>query len=299
MKEDLKRIFSQSNIVGKYVLVMVALFLVLRILMFLGFHPDEWLALPQQPGKLLTRPWTILTYMFTHVDTRHVFWNMVLLWSGGMIFCEILGERRFVKAYWLGGLLGGLFFLIAYNVDPELKLGFTYLLGASASVLSVLVAVTMHSPNYMVRLPLLGQFKLLYVTLVFLVLTLPLGFSNFGGDVAHLGGIAWGLFYGWQLKQNKEPLQWFDNLAFSIPIWINSILDSFSANRRKKAKMKVYTQAGSIHVPRDDKEYNAMKKAKAEQIDRILEKISKSGYESLNAQEKAILFNASNSEKDA
>ncbi len=278
---------------------MVVLFLVLRILMFLGFHPDDWLALPQRPGQLLTRPWTTFTYMFTHVETRHVFWNMVLLWSGGMIFCEVLGERQFIKTYWLGGIIGGLFFLIAYNFGAELKLGSTSLLGASASVLAVLTAVTVHSPSYMVRLPLIGQFKLLYVALVFLVLTLPLGFNNFGGDVAHLGGIAWGLFYGWQLKQDKEPFQWFDNLAFSVPIWINSILDSFSAKRRKKAKMKVYTQTASNHAPRDDKEYNAMKKAKAEQIDRILEKISKSGYESLNAKEKAILFNASNSDKDA
>ena len=90
--------------------------------------------------------------MFTHVDTRHIFWNMILLWSGGAIFCEVLGEKRFIKTYWLGGLARGLFFLISYNVGADLKLGDTSLLGASAAVLAVLVAVTTYRPDFKVKM---------------------------------------------------------------------------------------------------------------------------------------------------
>ncbi len=151
----------------------------------------------------------------------------------------------------------------------------------------------------MVRLPLLGQFKLLYVTLVFLILTLPLGLSNLGGDVAHLGGIVWGLFYGWRLRQSEEPALWFDQMADSVMDRVYSSSSAYKYRKKKQAKMKVYTQAEGSAVPRDDKEYNAMKKAKQEQVDRILEKISKSGYESLTSKEKAVLFSASNKDKDA
>ena len=159
MKEDLKRIFGQSTAVGRYILVMVFLFLVLRIIMFLGFYLDDWLSLPQDLKRLLTRPWTILTYMFTHVDTRHIFWNMVLLWLGGNIFIQLLDEKRFIKTYWLGGLFGGLFFLVAYNYLPSFSGGSTALLGASAAVLAVLVAVTAFRPDHMVRLMLIGEIK--------------------------------------------------------------------------------------------------------------------------------------------
>lgn len=224
---------------------------------------------------------------------------MVLLWLGGNIFIQLLDEKRFIKTYWLGGLIGGISFLVVYNYLPSYAGGSITLLGASAAVLAVLVAATAFRPDHTVRLMLIGEIKLLYVTLIFLVLTLPLGFSNFGGDVAHLGGVFWGLFYGLRLKRGVESAVWFDRIAGQVIGLVGAYSAAFKKGREKKAKMKVYTSPDSNYVPRDDKEYNAMKKAKQEQVDLILEKISKSGYESLNAKEKAILFNASNTGKDA
>jgi membrane associated rhomboid family serine protease len=289
VKEDLNRLFTGANIVGKYIIFMVLLFLVINIVSLFTVPLWMWLSWPQQPAELITQPWSPFSYMFTHESFRHILWNMLLLWSGGRIFVDMLGEARFIKVYWLGGLIGGLLFFAVYNLYGPFTANSSYLLGASGSVLAIFVAVTAYRPNYMVQLPLVGAVKLLYVTAIFLVLTLPQGLeTNMGGSLAHLGGASFGLFYGWRLRNGVEIGSWFDALAKKVMNYASGI------TAPRKAKMKTYAGSASPNPPRDNTQFNAQKKAEQERIDLILDKISKSGYESLSKEEKAILFNASN-----
>lgn len=288
---DIKELYKGSDIASRCVLINVGVFLILKIIVFIqwgmqmnSFHLVDWLSLWADPKIFATRPWGLVTYMFVHEGFFHILFNMLWLYMAGRIFLDLLGSKRFVKTYWLGGIAGGLLYLLAYNVLPALQGSGWSMIGASGAVFSVFIALAAFAPDYTVRLVFIGPVKLKWIAIIFVILNLPNQNGNLGGHLAHLGGALWGYTYARQLKSGRDTALWFDRWADQVMAWFR--------RSPKKAKMKAY--AGNAAPSRDDNEYNAQKKAKQAEIDRILDKISKSGYESLTDKEKETLFKASN-----
>jgi len=157
-----------------------------------------WLALPADFGQLILKPWSIITYMFLHEGFLHIAFNMLILYFGGQIFLQFLDAKKLIGTYILGGISGGLLFILTFNIFPvfnEIVSG-ALALGASASVMAVLIAIAAYVPNYTVRLMLLGNVKLKYIALFYVIMdiiSIPQG--NAGGHIAHLGGAFFGFYF--------------------------------------------------------------------------------------------------------
>ena len=284
---NFKREFKQGTILNKLIYLNICLFLLFSILEVFSFMFQfsvtpllSKLYLPANNSILITQPWTFITYMFLHSGFLHLLFNMVWLHFGGKIFLQYLQPKQLLSTYILGGISGGLLFILAFNYAPALQ-GLTLdarALGASASVLAIMVAIATYSPNYSVHLPFIGIVKLKQIAIVCVVLDiLSIPNGNAGGHIAHLGGAIFGYFYIKQLKKGRDYSKGFSN-------FIDRLLNTF----KPKSKLK------TVHKrSKTDYEFNSEKTAKQKEIDKILEKIAKSGYESLSKEEKATLFSAS------
>jgi membrane associated rhomboid family serine protease len=235
----------------------------------IDYYTKEYLLLPSFLPKLLTHFWTPVTYMFMHAGIFHILFNMLWLYWFGQIFEEYLGNKRTIGLYLLGGLTGALFFVAAYNIFPLFSTLVTdsTVVGASASVMAVIVATATLLPDYSISLILIGPVKLKWIALFYVVIDfLSIAGPNAGGEFAHLGGALFGFIYIKQLQRGRD--------------WIGAITGIF----RSRSKMKVAAK---------NSDKNQSGKPRQEEIDRILDKISQTGYDSLNKQEKEILFRAS------
>lgn len=282
--DEIKESFKKGSVLTRLIYVNLAVFLVVRILNVFFFLANQdfsllgWLALPADIGQLAYRPWTIVTYMFLHFDFLHILFNLLWLYWLGKIFLFYFNERQLLGVYLLGGLSGGIFFLAAYNFFPVFSeaVVFSQLLGASASVIAIVIAVAMWAPNHTIHLIFIGPVKMKYIALVSLLMyIIGISSSNAGGNLAHLGGAFLGMVYVLQYRKNKD-----------LTKGINQLTDQLSKLFKPKQKIKV-TYKGK---PADDLEYNKMRNQKQEEINRVLEKISKSGYDSLTKEEKELLF---------
>lgn len=234
----------------------------------------EYLQLTAFLPKLLPHFWTPLTYMFMHADLWHILFNMLWFYWFGQIFEEFLGKKRTLGLYLMGGLAGAFLYILSYNVFPffthaNAALG-SSLVGASAAVMAIMVATATQLPNYIVSIFIIGPVKLKWLVLFFILLDFfgVLG-PNAGGEIAHLGGALLGFIYIKQLQQGNDMVAYFANLF------------------KPKSKLKVVSKS-------QGKRANGA--PRQEEIDLILDKISRSGYDSLSKQEKEILFRASNNE---
>lgn len=248
----------------------------------------EWLSVPSDLGQLFMRPWTLITYMFLQEGFFHILFNMIILYFGGRIFTEYLSNKKLVKTYIFGGLVGAAFFILAFNIFPVFSDARTraLALGSSASVLAVLIAIATYIPNYSVMLIFLGRVKLKYIAIFFVVIDVfSIQQGNAGGHIAHLGGALWGFLYANNLKKGRDLGTFFDRIK-----WPD--LSKKSKSSKKSHFENVYVNSR----PMTDEEYNAKKQAHQQQIDKILDKISRSGYESLTKEEKEILFRNSNND---
>lgn len=288
---DLKEKFRRGTICLRLVYINVAVFVVVtlvRILFQLFNHSlgswISWLELPASFSRFIMQPWTILTYMFMHAGLLHILFNMLWLYWFGTLFLQFFSAKHLRGVYLLGGICGGLLYMVSYNVFPyfQYMIEGSFLLGASASVLAIVAATAYREPNYPIQLFLFGTVRLKYLALI--VIGMDLLFitsSNAGGHISHLGGALAGLWFAASLSKGKD-----------ITAWINRLLDSIEglfSPRPRKPKMKI-NYGGNRQK---DYEYNARKKSQSDEIDRILEKLKKSGYESLTAEEKKSLFDAS------
>lgn len=289
---DLKNNFHRGNISLQLIYINVGIFVVTTLisvfLMLFNWDATSWLQYLELPAWLplfLKQPWSLVTYMFLHAGVLHLLFNMLWLYWFGQLFLSLYSARHFRGLYILGGLCGGLLYMLAYNVFPYFSnyLYGSFLLGASASVLAIVVATAVRSPEYRVNLLLIGVVRLKYVAL-FVVLTdlLFVTSGNGGGHIAHLGGALAGWWFAKSLQKGMD-----------VTGWINKIFDGLSGGIKfkrpaKKAKMKVEKGGKTA-----DYEYNARKKQQSEEIDRILDKLKKSGYGSLTTEEKKRLFDAS------
>jgi hypothetical protein len=220
--------------------------------------------------------------MFLHEGFWHLLMNMLWLHFGGRILYDLMGSKRFIKTYWMGGLMGGTLYLLAFNLLPALQGSGTSLLGASAAVFAVFIAISTYSPDYQVVLPFIGPVKLKWIAIIFIILQLPNNGGNIGGHIAHAGGALWGFMWASQLKNGKDIGSWFDRLADQVSTW------SFA---RRKPTFTVHKNSSTSTA--SNVSYNERKSEMQKEIDRILDKISKSGYESLSSKEKETLFKAS------
>ncbi|RLD46250.1 MAG: rhomboid family intramembrane serine protease [Bacteroidetes bacterium] len=291
---QIKRDFRFGSNLTKLIYLNIAVFLIIKIFyvfLFLFRIADNniiiyWLSLPANFSKLLIRPWTIITYQFLHEGFLHILFNMLWLYWFGKIFIEFLSQKKLVTIYLLGGIFGGLFFIITYNIFPVFAgiKSEAIALGASASVLAIVTTISFYVPNYTIRLMFIGDIKLKYIALFSILLDiLSIAGENSGGHIAHLGGAFFGFLMYLQLKQDK-------NINFLDNIW-NGIANLF------KSKPKMRVDYKTKKPPRNDYDYNKEKAKKQKQIDVILDKISKSGYNSLSKKEKEILFSASKKNK--
>ncbi len=290
---NLKGFFKSKNMLAKLIIINVVVWLAIMILdvLFDLFNSSaketliEWLAVPASMGKLITRPWTVFTYMFLHYDFWHILFNMLWLFWFGKIFLEYLNQRQLLATYLFGGLAGAAFFILSYNIFPKLQDAYVQSVapGASASVMAVVIAISYYVPNYRIHLMFLGPVKILYIALFSIVLDIiMIRSSNSGGHLAHLGGAMWGFYYIYMLKKGAD----FSTILNKLP----RINFSGGSKSYKKTKFKnVYTN----ERPVSDEDYNLRKKSEQERIDSILDKISKSGYESLSKEEKELLFKSS------
>jgi membrane associated rhomboid family serine protease len=296
MFKNLLQKFKQQNIVGKYIYVNVAVYIIVvligvfSILFNMGGTLGtfvRYFELPSSLPLLLQRPWTLVTYMFLHEHFMHILWNMVALYVFGGIFLDFYSLRHFVGTYILGGLFGGAAFVLSYNIFPyfEPYVGSSYLLGASASVLAVVVATAVRNPGYRINLLLVGSVKLsTFAVITVAISVFMLAGNNAGGNFAHLGGALAGWLVAYMLNKGVDLTS-----LVNRPIdWFTTLFTGRRTSRKKKTKFK-YSAGGRSA----DYEYNARKKETDAEIDRILEKIKKGGYSSLSDDEKRRLFEAS------
>jgi len=241
----------------------------------------EWLAVPASVDLLITRPWTLVTYMFLHIEFFHILFNMLWLYWIGKIFLEYLGPKKLFSTYILGGISGAILYIIAFNVFPLFSdaVESSSALGASASVLAIIVGTATLLPDYPISVFFI-RIPLKYIALISILMDLiSVSGNNAGGHIAHLGGALFGFVYIRQLKNGTDIAAWFNKFMDKLHTLIGS-------GRSSRMKVK-YRRTG------DDQIYNSERKSNQERVDEILDKISKSGYGSLTKDEKDFLFKSS------
>ncbi len=278
--------FKKGNVLTRFIYLNISVFLIFALIhlieyLLLGNTDSIWLnyfSVPSNLSVLAIQPWSPLTYMFLHTNFLHILFNMLWLYWFGKIFLERLSSSNFVSVYILGGLVGALFYILAFNsfsVFQPMALN-SYALGASASVMAIVFAITFLIPEYKVYLVFLGEVKLKYIALFSIVLDLisiPVG--NAGGHIAHLGGALFGFVFIYYYKK-----------GILITKWLETAWEKLIDSTQSKPKMKVtYRKTGHSDI-----DYNTRKVSDQAKVDAILDRISRSGYASLSKEEKEFLF---------
>jgi membrane associated rhomboid family serine protease len=294
--DELKRFIRSGNTLVKLLVINIAVWLLMSVIIVFAFLFNivednarnvivDWLAVPSSLGNLAARPWTIFTYMFLHFSFWHILFNMLWLYWFGRIFLEFLSQKQMLATYIAGGFAGGALYILAYNIFPvfEGALSQSHALGASASVMAIVTTISFYAPGYSINLIFLGRVRILYIAIILFVLDFfMIRSDNAGGHLAHIGGAIFGFFYASYLRKGKD---------------ITGFLDWFRLNRIKS----YFTKPGSgskdeysaYSRPLSDEDYNKNRADNRKRMDSILDKISRSGYDSLTKDEKEFLFRSS------
>ena len=285
--QKIKLEYYKGNNLNKIIFINIGFFLLFNLLVildfFFGSKLSSWffyLTLPANIQTLFSQPWALLSYMFLHTSFFHILFNLLWLHFGSKIFLIYLNNKQLLSTYILGGVSGGLLFILSYNFIPALSIirDQAIALGASAAVYSIVVAAATNTPNSLIQIPFIGNVKLKFIVIILILLdfiSIPKG--NAGGHIAHIGGAIFGYFYIVKLKNGYD-------LSINFYKFLNLIRNTF----KQKNKIK------RVHKrPISDYDYNIKRAEKQKEIDKILEKISKSGYSSLSSEEKEKLFKAS------
>ncbi|WP_040279070.1 rhomboid family protein [Psychroserpens damuponensis] len=285
LNNDFKDKLKNLNVFEKIMAINVLIFFIGWLIQVIRHIPRSytlsWLELPKELSDFIFKPWTLLTYGFTHYDFFHLLFNMVVLYFVSRSMVNLFPSRQSLTIYFLGILAGGLSFLLVYNVLPD-SFSFTVgsLVGASAGVNALLIFLCAYMPNRETRFFSIS-IKLWHIGAAIVVIdVIGLFGVNQGGKVAHLGGSLIGYLYATQLVKGND-------IGFGFAKLMDNITNLFSKKSPLKTvhRNKKNTMAG--HNKEEFNEFNNQKK-----IDLILDKISKSGYESLTKEEKAFLFKA-------
>jgi len=289
---NLKQFFSSGSTLSILIIINAGIWLLISamgVIAYLFRVPEaayqsvivDYFALPADLPQILVHPWTLITYMFLHINFFHILFNLLWLYWFGLIFRQYLSSRQLLSVYFWGGLAGGILYVVTYNIFPvfAVDLSMARALGASASVMAIVTAISFFVPNYTIQLLFIGRVKLLYLAIVLFVIDFfMIRSSNSGGHIAHIGGFLYGFFWVFLTKKN----------LFSG--WSGKM--KFSSHFRKRSGFKARTYR--TERPLSDDEFNAARKKQQDRIDEILEKISKYGYERLTKEEKDLLFRSGN-----
>ncbi|MCL1938289.1 MAG: rhomboid family intramembrane serine protease [Candidatus Azobacteroides sp.] len=285
---NIEHFFKQKSILSYLIIINLFVFFLLKILEGIcrlcdldSIDPLAIFAVPASFDRLFLHPWTLLTYMFTHLGFWHILFNLLWLYWFGQLFVQFFSPRQLGGLYLLGGFAGGLLFVLSYNLFPHLlKVNDTaYLIGASASVMAIVFATAFFNKDFEINVLFLGNIKLIYIALFLLLLDFISIRENSGGHIAHIGGALMGYGFAKSYRKGKD-----------LTAWINAAIDwivNFFTQKRKKKRIKMVYKR-----PETDYEYNKRRSEQQAEIDRILDKIKKSGYNSLSDNEKKTLFNA-------
>lgn len=286
---DIKHQFSYGNMVMKLIFVNVGVFLffgVFNLGSFLFQNSSLYnlllskVEMPASLSTLLYQPWSVFTYMFLHTAFFHVLFNMLWFYWFGEIFVLYLGDKKILPLYILGGLAGAVIYLLAYNLLPVFKpqADISMMLGASASIFAIVFAAATIAPDYEIRLMFLGSVKIKYIAVVSLLLDIiNIPYGNAGGYIAHIGGALSGYLYIKSLQGGFDFTSPFNKLFIAVA-------NLFKPKSSIKVTYKSETQKT---------EKTSRTKGEQQKVDDILDKIARSGYDSLTKEEKDFLFNFS------
>ena len=285
--DDIKRKYRQGTMLMRIIYINIGVFVLLHLVALVGIlfnvavdDAVSWVQLPSDLTRLLHSPWTIVTYMFAHYDLLHILFNMLWLYWMGRIFLEYFTPKRLSALYLLGGLGGAALYLLAMNLLPHFAGGNSFLIGASASVIAIVVGIAVWAPDYKIGLLFIGEVSLKWVAIITVGIDLlSIDTGNAGGHIAHLGGAAVGAIYATALRHGTD-----------ITRPVNATLDWLASLFSRRDRGVGAPVGGKSFDPHQGAVDNEPTEA---QIDAILDKIKRSGYTSLTDRERDILFRAS------
>ena len=289
LTQDVKQKLLNLNVFEKYIVINIAVFVLAQILKPILKTPTSlsWFHLPSELSNFITQPWSLVTYAFLHYDFMHLLFNMLWLYFIGRFFINMFNTKLGLNVYFLGAISGGLFFLLGYNGLPDVFHSGRILVGASAAIRALLIFICAYMPNMEVRF-FSFNIKLKHIGIAILVIDtfglyngiLDPIHGNAGGYLSHFGGTVLGYCYATQLRKGKDIGKWFERFMDSISSLFKANKSTLKTVHKRKSKVAGYTKD-------EFKEFNNQR-----QIDLILDKISKSGYDSLTKEEKEFLFKA-------
>ena len=292
--------FCKESIVGKYIYANVAVYVTVALVGVFATLMNavlpiaefmRWFELPASVQHLLYQPWSLVTYMFIHNGFMHILWNMFALYGFGRIFLNFYSIRHFIGVYFFGGIVGGLFFILAYNIFPyfEPVVDDSCLVGASAAVMAIVVASAVRTPNTVVNLMFFGAVRLATLaTITVIISILLLSSENAGGNFAHIGGAIAGAIFAISLNKGHDVTKFINWACDKFTLLFEKAKNLFA--RRPKMEFK-RTQGAAKHSA--DYDYNARRREKENTMNEILDKVKRSGYASLTDEEKKRLFDSS------
>ena len=289
--EDFKYAMRSGNMVSKIIILNVAIFILINLVKAFDFNSgadpnsiyhtiENLLSIPSSLSTLIRQPWSILSHMFLHVGFWHIFWNMLLLYWFGRIVGDFIGDNRILPIYIMGGLMGAIFYVVTDQFLPNGTAGNAYAMGASAAVMAMVWTAATLSPDYIMRLILIGPVRLKYIALVLFILDIfqSAGSSNSGGAFAHIGGALFGMLYVYLLRKGTDLTEpWQSEFWQQKP----------SRKKTSRSSFKV------VHKSEPKQEKNQRSANTQDELDRILDKINQKGYDNLTQEEKEFLYQAS------
>ena len=275
----------------KLIFINIGVFLLLHLAVIIamlfnaGGDLLQWVELPSDLWMLLRRPWTVVTYMFVHYGLLHILFNMLWLYWLGRIFMEFFTSKQLTALYLLGGLGGALFFLLAYNLLPYFSGRQAFLMGASASVIAIVVATAVYRPDYKIGLLFLGEVSIKWVAIVTVAISLiGIEESNAGGNIAHIGGAVVGAWFALRIKMGRDITRPLNNA-------IDAFVGLFNGRSWKWPTFKrPVRKVANNEMRQSARQHDTVSE---EELDRILGKIKAAGYDALSDEEKDKLFKAS------
>lgn len=298
--DDLKYQFKHGGMAVRLIIFNVAVFLLIQIALVFGrliggevelevtAVVKSIFALNTDLKVFIYKPWGLFTSIFSHFSIIHLLFNMLFLYSAGKVFESMFDQKRMLYTYVFGGIFGGIIEILAHTIFPTLSEQALVVVGASGSVMAIFAALAFHRPNLSVNIFNLFSIRLIFIAGIFILIDLvSLGLDDGTAHFAHLGGVLFGMISVYNLHSNSNSINRLQMFGDGMKRFFQAL---FSSNKKLKVK-----KGGTYQNPRfkSDEEYNLEKKQKQAKTDVILDKISKSGYESLTKAEKEFLFNQS------
>ncbi|MBR5639068.1 MAG: rhomboid family intramembrane serine protease [Muribaculaceae bacterium] len=303
---DLRIRYKGSSLLMRFIYINIAVFVVLRLVGFISFLFTgesstfvQWLELPSNFHDFLHQPWTLITYMFSHYNVWDILFNMLWLYWLGRIFLEFFNPRQMGGLYVLGGIGGAALYLACYNLIPHLASQHSSLIGASASVLAIVVGITLYRPDYRISLLFVGGISLKWIAILTIFIVLISIENNMGGHIAHLGGALVGLWFGLAIKRGHDITSWINRcIDWVVMLFMKRPAKVSHSRVSERDSSYNYHKSTSVGESSSSAKENSgsaseINRVYEERLDEILGKLKQSGYASLTDEEREFLFNAS------